>query len=504
MSVTVWSRLGISPTRDRLAVRRAYAERLKQTNPEDDPEGFQALRQAYEAVLAQLVRAPSAPLEDAPASEDAPSASPAAAELAPPDPFAAHWQACHLLEQWIAEGPPAGRRLAEALAAVLASPVMENLAVRANTERGLARLILTQAPRADALIPQALDCFHWGEGRASWDEPAEFRAVHARSVLAGVLERARARTSRHRKACGLLAAPPPKGLAAIAVAAMHVDRMQAFFNYLNRECPAALREFDQASVAFWSERIGRSGRFLRKRRRARPMIRKLRMLSGLVIGLILLLRLLSAELTPAAQPRLGVASRGSGVLLAPGRTAPSPLAAQALAAFRAGQPADAARDYALALERDPGDAQARFGLGMARMRVGDDHGMSDKLQALAQDPGVVARFEREGLPPQDLAVYDLPPRISAQPAAAEIARLTPRRPLESRLSVPMRCLVDQAGRIHDCALQAALPAPLAPFGRAARRIVELGKAEPATYRGRPALDAPVSLAMVFEPPRQAP
>jgi hypothetical protein len=48
-----WAVLGIDRTSEVAEVRRAYARLLKQTSPEDDPEGFQSLRAAYEAALQQ-------------------------------------------------------------------------------------------------------------------------------------------------------------------------------------------------------------------------------------------------------------------------------------------------------------------------------------------------------------------------------------------------------------------------------------------------------------------
>lgn len=47
----IWSILGLEPTQDVSAIRRAYAQQTKQCHPEDDPKGFMRLRKAYQAAL---------------------------------------------------------------------------------------------------------------------------------------------------------------------------------------------------------------------------------------------------------------------------------------------------------------------------------------------------------------------------------------------------------------------------------------------------------------------
>ena len=47
----IWKILGIEPTKDKKAITQAYREQLMHTNPEEKPEEFKQLRNAYEEAL---------------------------------------------------------------------------------------------------------------------------------------------------------------------------------------------------------------------------------------------------------------------------------------------------------------------------------------------------------------------------------------------------------------------------------------------------------------------
>ncbi len=59
-----WILLGIAPTKDKTAITNAYRQKLRQTNPEDKPEEFKALRQAYEEAMALANQEDAEPARD--------------------------------------------------------------------------------------------------------------------------------------------------------------------------------------------------------------------------------------------------------------------------------------------------------------------------------------------------------------------------------------------------------------------------------------------------------
>ncbi|MFM7065367.1 MAG: hypothetical protein ACKO0U_00835 [Gammaproteobacteria bacterium] len=97
MSHWPWDRLQLEPTADTIAIRRAYARELRGVHPEEDPQGFQALREAYERALQesrwQNVEVPEDETEAAPSPgeeqpEQAPAAGPATGHDEAGDPEA--------------------------------------------------------------------------------------------------------------------------------------------------------------------------------------------------------------------------------------------------------------------------------------------------------------------------------------------------------------------------------------------------------------------------------
>ena len=200
---SVWDLLEIPRGSDRDTIRRAYAKKLRATHPEDDPEGFKRLREAYEAALEQHDSAvrwadydedseeeiDSGPAEPPPLDWGV-HARPAGSHGSAPDPtadttpdaidsttmpeldamlaereeeLAALRSAMADLEAGL-RGPwrPGDAVLEERLKAILASPAMGEIRIRDDVEPWLADVIASTIPYSDAVLMQSVQAFGWG------------------------------------------------------------------------------------------------------------------------------------------------------------------------------------------------------------------------------------------------------------------------------------------------------------------------------------------------------
>jgi hypothetical protein len=167
---SIWQTLGIDPTRDPRQIRRAYAQRLKSSNPEDDAEGFKVLRAAYEQALAHVGRAGPIASGEAASSASAGTATTEASQAerppAPPmsDAKTRHIAACGRLAALVgASPPPHPEALDQALEAVLSSPALDEIGIRVDTDRWLVQLIAHNQPRSDPLLDKTIARFGWND-----------------------------------------------------------------------------------------------------------------------------------------------------------------------------------------------------------------------------------------------------------------------------------------------------------------------------------------------------
>ena len=193
-----WTVLGVERGSDRATIRRAYARKLRVTNPEDDPQGFMVLRQAYEAALAWVDYDARWGAEEDEDESAAPAfaAQPALAEggyavaidlpEAEPDPetvarAAAHdelWRRLDALKAGLS-GPwhADSATLQARFDAVLDAPALVEIAARDSIEYWLASLLADTIPRSDAVLMQAVDTFGWADER---DQAPAVEAILAR------------------------------------------------------------------------------------------------------------------------------------------------------------------------------------------------------------------------------------------------------------------------------------------------------------------------------------
>ncbi len=174
-----WTVLGLDASADERSIKRQYARLLKVHRPDADPEGFQRLREAYEAALRGTRHAapPAQPLAQAAPTQWQPLPSPTA-PFEPAPPASVFDERClDELCEYMADGDSPG--FIDCLDRWLAQPWLAGLDQRSDFQARLMNLFNEQPRWAVGMWDYCCQRFGWGAN--SVPEPALWARLVARS-----------------------------------------------------------------------------------------------------------------------------------------------------------------------------------------------------------------------------------------------------------------------------------------------------------------------------------
>lgn len=234
-----WTVLGIAPTRDPRAIRAAYSARLKAIDPEADPRGFIALREAFEAAKRG---------ETEPEASDAPLTP-----GDPLDPVAAHVMAMSRIldghagpQPWLA--PAEQEALLAHWQALIAEPAMDGVEAFSDAANGMAELIARTLPLSEALVVPATGYFGWEGKDDTLDQMPAPATVARHRRLHLYLDEVRTPGDRRHHGWTELTKPAPPGALRGDVDAVMVRDLLTVVRHAR---PVLEQQFDAARVAMW-------------------------------------------------------------------------------------------------------------------------------------------------------------------------------------------------------------------------------------------------------------
>jgi hypothetical protein len=303
----IWQTLGMEPTQDIGKIRRAYATRLKVTDAETDPEGFQRLRSAYEKALALAgrpqisVAAPPAPVS-APVSEPRASSPPRPQVTARPDPRPAIDQANAAAEVAAVRASLEALRMAlepnstaseaelkQLLELAIETAARGSLTLQQSAESFIAQSMLATSPRSDVLLEECVCRYGWEKQETDLSPNRAILALLARRRDIATLAELKSRQDGLGIGYRRLTHPPQRWLRWWRANFFELGHWPewAVLQMLKDRNPNLLRELDVAQIHWWD-------RFMSRPQFSNGLVR----IGGKLTVLFTIMLLISAFLIP--------------------------------------------------------------------------------------------------------------------------------------------------------------------------------------------------------------